>query len=218
MVVKSQARRYDASGRRAQARVNRDRILARARELFIRDGFAGTSVAAIARAAGVSAPTVFAAFGSKVNLLKEAAETTIVGDTQPIPMAERPEMRYVHAGATAEEALDRLADLIAERASAVYPIFSVMYAAQDAYTEIAELVDLTERQRLMGAAALARTIATRLDIQAPDEVAELRDAIWAAMSVVHYEMLVVKRSWPVERYREWIRAALQIPVDWMRGS
>jgi hypothetical protein len=57
-----------------------------------------------------------------------------------------------------------------------------------------------------------------MDIEAPAKIAELRDAIWTAMSLVHYEMLVVKRSWPVARYREWIRAALQIPVDWLRGS
>lgn len=216
MTMSPQVRRYDASGRRAQARANRERILARARELFIRDGFAGTSVAAIARAAGVSAPTVFAAFGSKVNLLKEAAETTLAGDIEPVPMAQRPEMRYVHAGATADEVFDRLADLIAERAGAIHPIFSVIYAAQDGYSEIAELVELLERQRLTGAAALARTIAERLNIDAPAKIEELRDAIWAAMSLVHYEMLVVKRSWPVERYREWVRAVLQIPVDWLR--
>jgi AcrR family transcriptional regulator len=216
MVTRPQVRSYDASGRRAQARANRERILQRARELFVQDGFAGTSVAAVARAAGVSAPTVFAAFGSKVNLLKEAAETTIVGDSEPVPMAQRPEMRYVHAGANAEQVLDRLADLIAERAGAVYPIFSVMYAAQDGYAEITELVQSTERQRLTGAAALARTVADRLDIDAPEKINELRDGIWAAMSIVHYELLVVKRSWPVERYRKWVRAALQIPVDWLR--
>ncbi len=50
---------------------------------------------------------MFSAFGSKVNLLKEAAETTIVGDGRPVPMAERDEMRHVHAGATTDEVLDR---------------------------------------------------------------------------------------------------------------
>jgi hypothetical protein len=29
-------------------------------------------------------------------------------------------------------------------------------------------------------------------------------------------MLLVPRSWPIERYRDWIRAALQIPVGWLR--
>ena len=93
MVHRPQPRSYDSSGRRALAEINRTRILDVARDLFVSRGFAATSVTAIATAAGVSGPTVFAAFGSKVNLLKEAAETTIVGDARAIPMAEREEMR-----------------------------------------------------------------------------------------------------------------------------
>ena len=127
----AQPRSYDSSGRRAQARANRAKILDSARDFFISNGFATTSVTAIASAAGVSAPTVFAAFGSKVNLLKEAAETTIVGDLESVPMSERPEMRHVHAAPTAGELLDRLADLLASRAPAVQPIFSVIYGARD---------------------------------------------------------------------------------------
>ena len=71
---------------------NRERILDHARELFAARGYAGTQVSDIAAAAGVSIPTVFARFGSKVALLKEAVETALVGDAEPIPFAERPEM------------------------------------------------------------------------------------------------------------------------------
>jgi hypothetical protein len=54
---------------------------------------------------------------------KKPQKRRLVGDTDPVPMAQRPEMRYVHAGVTAEEVLDRLAELIAERAGAIHPIF-----------------------------------------------------------------------------------------------
>lgn len=157
---------------------------------------------------------MFSAFGSKVNLLKEAAETTVVGDARPIPMAERTEMRHVHAGRTAGEVLDRLAHLVAERAPDIFPIFSVMYAARDGYPEIAELADTLDAQRLVGAGALARTVADRAGATDPGVVTELRDGIWTAMSLAPYEMLVVRRGWTIERYRRWVRAALQIPLDW----
>jgi AcrR family transcriptional regulator len=208
-----QPRSYDSSSRRAQALANRARILEAARALFITNGFAATSVTAIAAAAGVSAPTVFSAFGSKVNLLKEAAETTIVGDVEAVPMAERPEMRHVHAAPTADELLDRLCDLLASRAAAVQPIFAVMYGARDGYPEIAELIDLLDEQRLSGATGLARTLAARLGTDDGDRIAELRDCIWATMSPTWYESFVVKRGWSLEHYRAWVRAALQIPVD-----
>lgn len=207
-----QARTYNSAGRQAQARANRDRILEVARDLFVRQGFKATSVADIAAAAGVSGPTVFAAFGSKVNLLKEAAETTVVGDAEPIPIADRPEMRHVHAGRTAEEVLDRLATLIVDRSPQVQPIFTVMYAARDAHPEIADLVDLIDRQRLSGATALARTVAARLGTPDADQVAELRDCIWAAMSPMFYETFVVRRGWSRLRYTRWLRATLQIPI------
>jgi len=209
----AQPRSYDSTGRRAQALVNRARILAAARSLFIAQGFAATSVAAIAAAAGVSGPTVFAAFGSKVNLLKEAVETTLVGDTEPVPMAARAEMQHVHAAETAAEVLDRLAELVVSRGSAVQPIFAVMYAARDGSPEIGALIDLLEEQRLSGATALARTVAARTGADDPDLVADLRDCIWACMSPALYEAFVVRRDWSPLRYRVWLRAALQIPLD-----
>lgn len=212
MTVRPQARSYDSSGRRAQARANRVRILEAARDLFISRGFAQTSVSDIAAAAGVSGPTVFAAFGSKVNLLKEAVETTLVGDIEPVPMAQRAEMRHVHAGATAAEVLDRLVALVLLRSPEVQPIFSVMEAARDAQPEIADLVDLLEQQRLSGATALARTVAERLGAEDEQRVVELRDCIWVGLSPALWEAFVVKRGWPPERYGRWLRATLQIPV------
>jgi AcrR family transcriptional regulator len=214
MSAQRQERRgYDSTGRRAQAQATRAKILDVARRLFIEQGFAGTSMAQVAAAAGVSAPTVFAAFKSKVNLLKVAAETMIVGDAEPVPLAERPEMRHVHAGATAEEVLDRLATLNAATAERAYPIFAVLYAAADAEPEIAELVRLIDTQRLAGATMLARTVVERIGDNTPARLAEVRDTIWAFNSLAMYGLLVVQRGWSVERYRDWLRRALHSVVD-----
>ena len=62
-------RPYRSERRREQAEQTRGRILDAAAELFVAGGFAGTSVAAIAGRAGVSAETVYQAFGSKPALL-----------------------------------------------------------------------------------------------------------------------------------------------------
>src|SRR4051794_5284976 len=58
-------RRYDASRRRAQARARQEAVLDSARELFLQDGFARTTVAAVATRAGVSQETVYKTFGGK---------------------------------------------------------------------------------------------------------------------------------------------------------
>ena len=201
-------RRYNAEGRRAQARATRERVLDTARRLFIAQGYAGTSIAQIAEGAGVSAPTVFAGFTSKANLLKEATETTIVGDDEPVPLADRPQMKHVHAGATAEEVLLRLADLIAEAAPRVCPIYAVVTAAADADPEIARLARMLDEQRLTGATRLAATVMQRLGDDDPDRLAEVRDTIWTMNSPWLYDMLVVQRGWSTPRYRDWIGRAL----------
>jgi AcrR family transcriptional regulator len=205
-------RGYNSAGRRAQAQVSHLRILDAARLLFIEHGYAGTSMAQIATSAGVSVPTVFSAYRSKVNLLRTAAETTIVGDAGPAPLHERPEMRHVHAGTTAEEVLDRLADLHATTADRAYPIFAVVYAAADAEPDIAALVRTIDEQRLAGAAMLASTVLDRLGSADPDRLAEVRDSIWALNSLAMYGLLVAERGWPLGRYRDWIRRALHAAV------
>jgi AcrR family transcriptional regulator len=201
-------RRYNVEGRRAQARATRQRILDTARALFVAQGYAGTSIAQIAAAAGVSTPTVFSGFASKVNLLKEATETTLVGDVDPVPLHDRPRMRHVHEGVTAEEVLLRLAALIADRAPHVHPIYAVVHAAADADPQIAALARTLDDQRLAGAALLASTVLNRLGVDDPDRLTEVRDTIWTLNSPLLYGLLVTERGWSVERYGTWIGHAL----------
>jgi len=62
-------RKYDATSRRAAAAATRDRICAAAEELFVRDGYARTSIRAVARAAGVAEATIYLTFPNKAALL-----------------------------------------------------------------------------------------------------------------------------------------------------
>lgn len=201
-------RRYNGEGRRAQARATRARILDTARTLFVEQGYAGTSIAQVAAAAGVSVPTVFSGFGSKATLLKEATESMLVGDDEPVPLAQRPQMRHVHAGASAHEVALRLAALIAEAAPRVCPVYAVVLAAADTDPEIAELARTLDEQRLVGATQLARTVLTRLGDDDADRLAEIRDTIWTLNSPQLYGLLVTGRGWSARRYRDWIARAL----------
>src|SRR5207302_1576199 len=60
-------------------------------------GYAGTSIEAIAGAAGVAAVTVYSAFGSKRALLARLIGVAVVGDERPVPLLERPGPRRVMA-------------------------------------------------------------------------------------------------------------------------
>jgi len=63
--MKPVKRRYHSPKRERQGRQTREQIVEAARLLFARDGYAKTTVGAIAREAGVSGQTVYASVGSK---------------------------------------------------------------------------------------------------------------------------------------------------------
>jgi AcrR family transcriptional regulator len=197
-------RRYDVTRRRAQAAENRERVLEVARRLFVEQGFAGTSIAQIAAAAGVSAPTVFAGFGSKVNLLKEAVDTAIVGDTAAVPLADRPAFQRIVDSRTAEDVVRRYAELSAEVSARAGPIAAVVYAAADSDPQLADLARTYDQQRLAGCTTIAKLVADRLGTSDPDRLEYLRDTVWALFSWQLYALLVIQRGWSVERYADWI--------------
>src|SRR5689334_960995 len=95
-VKKSQApRAYQSTLRADQARQTRRRIREAADTLFLDKGYVATSMDDIATAAAVSRQTVFSAFGSKANLLKEAFDVRLAGDDEPKALAERPEVQRI---------------------------------------------------------------------------------------------------------------------------
>src|SRR3954463_10250587 len=87
--------RPDPSRRRAQAEATRGDILAAARRLFERDGYASTTMEAIATEAGVALKTVYVAFETKSRLLRALWDLLLKGDEDAAAVAERPWYREV---------------------------------------------------------------------------------------------------------------------------
>ena len=86
--VKSK-RRYDSPRRREQAAATRRQILEAAQRLFERQGYAATTMAAIAAEAGVALKTVYVAFETKSGVLRALWHLLLRGDEGDAPVAER---------------------------------------------------------------------------------------------------------------------------------
>src|SRR6266536_5190141 len=86
--VKSK-RRYDSPRRREQAAATRRDILEAALRLFERQGYAATTMAAIAAEARVALKTVYVAFETKSGVLRGLWNLLLRGDDDDAPMAER---------------------------------------------------------------------------------------------------------------------------------
>src|SRR4051794_35295171 len=106
-------RSYDGSWRTAAAKLSRSRILAAARHRMLEDGYAATTIPAVAAEAGVSAQTVYAAFGSKAGLLKRILDVGIVGDEELVPVSGRPIVDAVRSAPSTRARFELFARFVA---------------------------------------------------------------------------------------------------------
>jgi AcrR family transcriptional regulator len=198
-------RRYQSTVRAEQARATRQRVLDAARALFVRRGYTGTTVEAIAARAQVSVQTVYNTVGGKAAVLKAVYDATIAGDTEPIPMIERPTARAMLATDDARECLAlyaRMGREIHERIGPLVPILLTEGAAGD--REVRTFIDAIENERAIGTANVARHVAERFGLRAGLSVDEAADVLWTltAPDVVH--RLVRRRRWTLDRFEHWL--------------
>src|SRR5262245_63012075 len=78
------------AARAEQVRATRQKVLGAARDLFLRRGYHGTTVEAIAKRARVSPQTVYNVIGGKAAVLKAVYDVALAGDDEPVPMGRRP--------------------------------------------------------------------------------------------------------------------------------
>ena len=169
-------RKYDASSRRAAATETRERICAAAEELFLRDGYARTSIRAVAAAAAVAEATIYLAFPDKGALL----DAVIIRATRD----NASESLDAIAAAPPDQILQRLA---ASNAALMARAGRLIALGESASLMDAELRPLRERaHRNLRAAFL--TIAERLDAAGLLRVgiADAADTIYAIASETTY--------------------------------
>src|SRR6266508_2192689 len=88
-------RRYNSPRRREQAAATRREILAAAQRLFEQQGYAATTMAAIADETDVALKTVYVTFETKSGVLRALWNLLLRGDEGDTPVAERPWYREV---------------------------------------------------------------------------------------------------------------------------
>ena len=207
--VKSRTRRrYDSTRRLAQAAETRLDVLNAARELFPDRGYSGTTINEIAATAGVAVETIYRVFGSKASLFKAVLEAAIAGGAEraSIPPEQRPAVRKM-----AEE-LDprRVLALHAATQPGIHARSGAynraLREAASADPDLADVWRQLEAQRLAGMRRLAQRLYDLGALRPGLSVEEARDILWTVNSHAVYDLLVVQRGWPPERYRDWIEA------------
>lgn len=199
MVVK---RSYTSARRQAQARQTRRSILDAAHELFVGNGYAATTIQAIAERAGVAVQTVYAVFGTKRELLRQLIESTITGDDDPQPITERPESQAVAAEPDARRRAELDAALsrsIIERVAPVVRVAAEAAASDPELSAVMEAVKAARRQEMVASAAMLAG-PNGLRLEAEDAAATL----YVLYSPQVADMLMGDYGWSHERYEKWL--------------
>ncbi len=199
-------RRYDSRGRRERARQTRDQITDIAEELFLSGGYADTTVAAIAAAAHVSVETIYKGFGGKPGLVRAIIERGLAGEG-PVPAEQRsdqirdtePDPRRILAAWGA---------FTTQLGPRVIPIVLLARDAAASDPEIAALLDQLSAARLERMTVNARGLAQAGHLRPGITVDHAADILWTYSSPDLYELLVLRRGWPAERYGQFIAQSL----------
>jgi AcrR family transcriptional regulator len=191
-------RRYDSSGRQAQARRNRQVILDAAERQFLEGGYAATTIAAIAAEAGVSVETIYKAFGGKPGLVRAIYERGLTG-RGPVPAYQRSDaMRERETDP--ETIMRNWGVLTTEVASVVAPIRLLLRSAAASDPEMAALLNASDDERLERMRYHARFLKQRGYLRQGVTLAEATDVLWTCSSVELYDLLVLQRGWSMPRF------------------
>lgn len=201
-------RSYDASRRRERAEASRTRILDVAQALFAERGYAATTMEAIAVAAGVAVPTVYAAFGSKRGLLTTLLDTRVSGEPRGDSVLNTKGAREVFAQPDRRRALAMFSKHISVIQERVAPTYSVMKHAAASEPEIAELYMRAHRSRYANYVALAENLAQRGPFREHMTTEDVARMIWVLTSIEARQLLAKHAGWTGERYASWLATVL----------
>jgi AcrR family transcriptional regulator len=195
-------RRYDSSGRQAQARRNQQAILDAARRQFLEGGYAATTIAAIAGEAGVSVETIYKAFGGKPGLVRAIYQRGLTG-REAVPAFQRADA--MRERETDPRAIMRnWAALTSEVSAVVSPIERLVRAAAASDHDIAALLRAHNDTRERRARHHARFLRRRGYLREDVSLAQATDILWTCTSDELYDLMVTQRGWSLPRFARWL--------------
>jgi AcrR family transcriptional regulator len=204
-------RPYQSPKRAAAALKTRHAIRDAAESLFLRDGYARTTMKAIATQAGVSEPTIYLIYATKANLLREVIQVAVRGDEAPATLSQRPAWRAVMAGPI-DEVFTRFAAL---NAALMTRTAAIIALAESAATE-PELVEHRDRAHATSRAdlqALAAVLKERGALAADISEQDAADIMYALVTdVTIYLRLTTECGWNEARYADLIARTLKANI------
>lgn len=217
-VKHGRSRQYDASRRQEAAAETRRAIVSAARKLFLDKGYVGTTMPAIATAAGVSLDTVYASAGAKPVLFRHLIETAISGADDPVPALQRGYVREIQAEPDPARKITIYAHAVRLIQERMAPLFAVLRDAAQTNDDLRQLwADISQR-RAANMRLFAAELAAAGGLRADLTIEQAADIIWSMNAPDYYLLLVDQRGWTPELFESflidaWTRLLLPVNVQ-----
>src|SRR5215217_85128 len=196
-------RSYNSPRRQEQAAATRRQVLLAAQTLFESKGYAATTMAAIAEAAGVALKTVYVAFETKSGVLRALWHLLLRGDQEDVPVGERPWYREVVEERDPERIVRLTAKnsrIVKERAGAV---MAVIRSAAPADPDLAALWDRIQSDFYDNQRGIVSALSKRKALRRGLDIERASDILWALNHPDLWQLLVAERGWSPAQWERW---------------
>lgn len=202
-------RSYRSPLREERARANREAVLREAHRLFLAQGYARTSLAAIAGAAGVSEDLVYKLFGSKRGLVVEVLNFAVTGRYGSPKVLDQDRPRQVREEKDQRRQLAIFAEDIAERTSRGRPVDDVIRSAGEVDPVLAAKRAEMHRERLANLRTFVGWLRGNGPLRAGLDEDDAAATVWTVTGPDVHRLLVDDLGWDHERYHAWVHRTLE---------
>ncbi len=196
-------RRYHSPRRREQAEATRVEILEAAARLFIRDGYGPTTMAAIAREAGVASKTVYLAFESKGGLLRALWNLRLRGGREEVPIVDQEWYRETLDEPDAERQLRLNARNSVLGKSRIGALGDVIRSASPLDPDIAALWERINSNYHENQQRIVKKLHEKGALKPELDVVTATDILWTINHPTVWHLLVTERGWTPDQYERW---------------
>ena len=199
-------RKYVSTHRQEQAARTREAVLDAALKLFSDGGWTSTTIAAIAREAGVSKETIYSVWGTKTAIAAELVQRAIRGVQPDVPFLEQagPQQMAKTPGGPAK--LTVFATDVAEVLARVAPLVDVIRTSAATDPDSAARYNTLHEGRRRNLSLVAKALGPDLRREVSPE--EATEHIWRQASPELFLLLTRQAGYDLARYAQWLASTL----------
>jgi AcrR family transcriptional regulator len=196
-------RPYNSPRRREQAAATRTAILEAAHRLFERQGYAATTIAAIAAEAEVASKTVYLAFETKSGVLRALWNKQLRGDPEDVPVAAREWYRQAVEEPDPERQLHLNARNSRAAKTRIASLLEVIRSAAPTDPEIGALWSRIQSEFHANQRVIVESLAKKKALKRGLGVERATDILWTLNHPDVWQLLVRERGWTPADYEKW---------------